>query len=894
MKNSKKEELRKLNIYRTKNILPVLWSLFFIISSLNIAYSSNINIEKTDKKIFKTKTSEELNKEIKDLVFNKQKVLKKELSDLQLTLECKKSAADLLYGKGLTKEYNYEKNQLNNNLQELNVGINYINDLYNNFIDYNIAINNLLDKRNKMSENILSNEKKLENDSNIDNNTKRKIIEEIKVDKINLDAINKDLKKEQKKYQKEFNINNDFIEETIEKSDFLKNIIEKYFKEENKYLAMGENELISEYSNFTKNNGNKKDSFYNCLYNVFDDFFAKIAIEKDYLILLQELIKNGFNRKRWLLREKTDRAYINYSLLKYAKECKSEKCLKFLNEQDNSIKKDEMENTELPKNESVATNTEKLSKEDLEWQEAYKYIKEGKLGKLHELVKQGKDLSKMYYKEEPAPCIAVNFNQYYILRYLINSFDCKNLINQQNGQNALFYSLKKSKNIQQYSDREKMAKLMLENGFDPNSTDYSGKTPIFYDDCYLRLFLNYGADLNWVDNDGNTPLNCFLEKTSLTERNLNYVASRDNLKNIINQITNFRSSSNLKGQNLLHVTIEKQYYDIANVLALKGVDPNQQDINGDTPMHYLARITTFADAKEINPRKILFDKKAYSDYYAYLLLYNVKDKIDLKIKNNKGQTPLDINPTTNIFAKYPKNYKPESLKIDRFRCGTIEVTRRYKQKKREEFKTTYPAFFKEDSTEEELLAEFDKFYNDYFGTNDETKEEIEYNNYSKKYPQKNPKKFDKSEKEKEFFRFFYAFKESLINTALTKDYDKFLEKLESEKYYLKDEQILSIYYYHHEIYQYAKEIARKNKYDSQKEERLMLDRYDQKKLISAVEKGSLKCLKLFWKKRYNIFTTNDDGENMLLLAIKNKSYDVATFLIQLGENIENLSCLLDS
>ena len=45
--------------------------------------------------------------------------------------------------------------------------------------------------------------------------------------------------------------------------------------------------------------------------------------------------------------------------------------------------------------------------EDKEWEEAYKCIEEGDLDALIKIENSGKDLSKMFYKGEPAPCTAV-------------------------------------------------------------------------------------------------------------------------------------------------------------------------------------------------------------------------------------------------------------------------------------------------------------------------------------------------------------------------------------------------------------------------------------------------------------------------------------------------------
>ena len=81
-----------------------------------------------------------------------------------------------------------------------------------------------------------------------------------------------------------------------------------------------------------------------------------------------------------------------------------------------------------------------LRGEDKEWEEANGFIINDQLNKLIEIEKNGKDLSKMYYKGEPAICIAVNYNKIDIVKHLINKYDCKKLVDRFNGRNALHYA----------------------------------------------------------------------------------------------------------------------------------------------------------------------------------------------------------------------------------------------------------------------------------------------------------------------------------------------------------------------------------------------------------------------------------------------------------------------
>ena len=141
--------------------------------------------------------------------------------------------------------------------------------------------------------------------------------------------------------------------------------------------------------------------------------------------------------------------------------------------------------------------------ENSEWKEAYEYIVQGKLKELQELVKKGKDLSKMFVDGEPAPCIAVYYNQYEILDYLIHQYDCKNLVDTKTGRNALHYAVKQS--------NSKMVDLLLKNGFDINSCDLYDYTPLHHavnnmtPECLVTLLHN-GADLDSVNLKKQTPL----------------------------------------------------------------------------------------------------------------------------------------------------------------------------------------------------------------------------------------------------------------------------------------------------------------------------------------------------------------------------------------------------
>ena len=179
--------------------------------------------------------------------------------------------------------------------------------------------------------------------------------------------------------------------------------------------------------------------------------------------------------------------------------------------------------------------------EDSEWKEAYEYIVQGKLKELQELVKNGKDLSKMVVDGEPAPCIAVYYNQYEILNYLIHQYDCKSLIDSKTGRNALHYAVKQS--------NAKMVDLLIQKDFDINSFDLYDYTPLHHavynstPECLVSLLHN-GADPDRV---------------------------------------------NLKKQTPLHLAVLAKNLLGIKLLLEEGANINAQDLDGNSVLHYVAQ-----------------------------------------------------------------------------------------------------------------------------------------------------------------------------------------------------------------------------------------------------------------------------------------------------------------
>ena len=302
--------------------------------------------------------------------------------------------------------------------------------------------------------------------------------------------------------------------------------------------------------------------------------------------------------------------------------------------------------------------------QDKEWEEAYKFIKEGNLNELIKIENSGKDLSKMFYDGVPAICIAVEENKPKIVEYLVKKYDCKKLKDSINGRNALHYAAMNTKDIY-----EVILDILLKNGFDPNEPDNDKNTPINFAVCcnvhiptiafsllnkganpnllnnknqnslffviehtYLnrfKLLLRKGADINQQDIDGNTPLHHYILKSPERNKGISIFLKG---KADINSVNN-------KKQTPLHIAIYSNDANAVCQLIMDKADLNQPDIDGNTGLHYIAKYA---------PQNRLMMKHICNNCY-----WNV----DFSIKNNEGKTPLDIEPNC-FYQSELKNRLP--------------------------------------------------------------------------------------------------------------------------------------------------------------------------------------------------------------------------------------------
>ena len=281
-------------------------------------------------------------------------------------------------------------------------------------------------------------------------------------------------------------------------------------------------------------------------------------------------------------------------------------------------------------------NDEKQKEENEEWKEVNDFIVNGQLDKLKSLENNGKDLSKMYYDGEPAVCIAVNNNRKEIVEYLVKKYDCKNQVERIYGRNALHCA-----SICSETEIE-MLNCLIENGFDPNGLDFEKNTALNYAVCnkdnrFIEALIESGADPTILNSNNKNSLSffdCFF-KTKDNEKLFNLL-----VKKVEKSLQlNYYNKKNLKKQTPLHLAILSNNSILVNYYLEHGADPNAQDLDGNTALHYVAK---YAPTEKMT---IPF------------FVFNYKYKLDFTIKNKEGKTPLDICNTDCFKIFRIKKYK---------------------------------------------------------------------------------------------------------------------------------------------------------------------------------------------------------------------------------------------
>ncbi|WP_020559604.1 ankyrin repeat domain-containing protein [Thiofilum flexile] len=129
----------------------------------------------------------------------------------------------------------------------------------------------------------------------------------------------------------------------------------------------------------------------------------------------------------------------------------------------------------------------------------------------------------------------------------------------------------------------------------------------------VKLLIKSGADLNFIDSHGNTPLLLAIEQHQWLI-----------VEWLLTQPFNIEAK-NLAGQNILHLLILNKYFTSVQKLLTQYKDVNAKDNNGDTLLHYLAR-------QECSEEGCQDQQK--------LMQTLIQLGADINVKNNDAETPL--------------------------------------------------------------------------------------------------------------------------------------------------------------------------------------------------------------------------------------------------------------
>lgn len=164
----------------------------------------------------------------------------------------------------------------------------------------------------------------------------------------------------------------------------------------------------------------------------------------------------------------------------------------------------------------------------------------------------------------------------------------------------------------------------------------------------VRWLISQGADVNSRNNPhpyslGMSPLHCAVQCEHI---------------NIIQELLNSNADINQRddmGETPLHYAVDNENLEIVRYLLSKGADINAQTGDGMTPLHhstnhnnigrYLiqAGINVNSKDKQGNTPLHIMSRLGIVNMVIFLLSYS-----DFTIKNNAGQTPLDVAVTSQI------------------------------------------------------------------------------------------------------------------------------------------------------------------------------------------------------------------------------------------------------
>lgn len=265
---------------------------------------------------------------------------------------------------------------------------------------------------------------------------------------------------------------------------------------------------------------------------------------------------------------------------------------------------------------------------------------------LNRLIERGADINSIIIQNNVKGNMLTNIHNYKIIElYMkhginINYYYNKN--NQNNDQNIysrnndksiptlLYYIVDNEDNyndVQYEIERYDIVKLLLDNGADINIPNYdNGRTPIiaaaisYNKKNIIELLLEYEPDLNILDNNGKGVLTYSTDKNSFIEY-IDYGADVNAINNDKNKNINENISENYKNTLLIQQVKESVWGSFSREALMRvpwllkyGADPNIQNYHGNVALSYVRT--------------------------PYLLNKLLKYRADISIPNNNGDTPF--------------------------------------------------------------------------------------------------------------------------------------------------------------------------------------------------------------------------------------------------------------